>query len=89
MSLLGLGNTGTVEVRLCMSSDCSWASQVALVVKNLAGDKRGKFDPWGVEDPLEEEMATLFSTIAWRIPWTEEPAGLQSRGSQRVGHDSD
>ena len=41
----------------------------------------------GQEDPLEKEMATHSSTLAWRIPWTEEPCGLQSRGSQRVGHD--
>ena len=41
----------------------------------------------GGEDPLEEDMATHFSVIAWRIPWTEEPDGLQSMGSQRVGHD--
>ena len=40
----------------------------------------------GLEDPLEEEMATNFSIIAWRIPWTEEPGGLQSKGSQRVRH---
>ena len=39
------------------------------------------------EDPLEEEMATHSSFLAWRIPWTEEPGGLQSMGSQRVGHD--
>ena len=47
--------------------------------------------PWvrslGWEDPLEEGMATHSSILAWRIPWTEEPGGLQSRGSQRVGHD--
>ena len=41
----------------------------------------------GQEDPLEEEMATHSSIIAWKIPWTEEPGGLQSTGSQRVGHD--
>ena len=41
----------------------------------------------GQEDPLEEEMATPSSTLVWRIPWTEEPAGLQSMGSQRVEHD--
>ena len=40
----------------------------------------------GREDPLEEEMATHSSVLAWRIPWTEEPGGLRSRGSQRVGH---
>ena len=40
----------------------------------------------GGEDPQEEEMATHSSTVAWRIPWTEEPGGLQSTGSQRVRH---
>ena len=39
------------------------------------------------EDPLEEEMATPSSTLAWKILWTEEPGGLESKGSQRVGHD--
>ena len=38
------------------------------------------------EDPLEKEMATHSSMLAWEIPWTEEPGGLQSMGSQRVGH---
>ena len=38
------------------------------------------------EDPLEKEMATHSSILAWRIPWTEEPSGLQSMGLQRVGH---
>ena len=41
----------------------------------------------GWEDPLEEEMATHSSILAWKIPWTEEPGRLQSTGSQRVGHD--
>ena len=40
----------------------------------------------GQEDPLEKEMATLLSTFAWRIPWTENPSELQSIGLQRVGH---
>ena len=40
----------------------------------------------GREDLLEKEMATHSSTLAWKIPWTEEPGGLQSKGSQRVGH---
>ena len=39
------------------------------------------------EDPSEKEMATHSSILAWRIPWAEEPGGLQSMGSQRVGHD--
>ena len=41
----------------------------------------------GLEDPLEEGMATYSSILAWRIPWTEEPGGLQSMGSHRVRHD--
>ena len=41
----------------------------------------------GQEDALEEEMATHFSSLTWKVPWTEEPGGLQSMGSQRVGHD--
>ena len=43
----------------------------------------------GREDPLEKEMATYSSTIAWKIPWMEEPGRLQSMRLQRVGHDSD
>ena len=41
----------------------------------------------GLEDPLDEEMATHCSILAWEIPWTEEPGGLQSMVLQRVGHD--
>ena len=41
----------------------------------------------GQEDPLEKEMATHSRILAWKIPWTEEPGGLQSMGPQRVGHD--
>ena len=41
----------------------------------------------GQEDPLEEELATHSSIVAWKIPWTEEPGKIQSMGSQRVGHD--
>ena len=65
-------------------------SQVALVVKNPpanAGDIRDAVRSLGQEDPLEEEMATHSSIHAWRIPWTEEPGGLQSIAFQRVGHD--
>ena len=46
-----------------------------------------RFQSIGREDPLEKEMATHFSILAWEILWTEELDGLQSMGSQRVGHD--
>ena len=49
--------------------------------------RRCWFNPLSWEDPLEEEMATQSSILAWEIPWTEQPGGLQSMGSQRVGHD--
>ena len=61
----------------------------AIVVKNLpanAGDARDRADPCIGKNPLEEGMATHSSILAWRIPQTEEPGGLQSMGSQRVGH---
>ena len=66
------------------------AFQVALVIKNLAANARDVRDLGSVprsEDPLEKEMATHSSFLAWKIPWTEEPGGLQSVGSQRVRHD--
>ena len=66
------------------------ASQEAPVVKNSpadAGDIREYVQPLGWEDPLEKGMATQPSTLAWRIPWTEEPGGLQSMGLRRVRHD--
>ena len=44
------------------------------------------FDPWVRKIPLEEDIATHCSILAWKIPWTEEPGRLQSMGSQRVGH---
>ena len=52
-----------------------------------AGDVRDVVRPLGREDPLEEGMATHSSILAWRIPWTEEPGGLWSIGSQRVRRD--
>jgi len=48
--------------------------------------RRGGFDPWVAEIPLEKGMATHSSVLAWEIPWTEEPGGLQSLGLQRVRH---
>ena len=60
------------------------------MVKNLPdseGDGRRQAQSLGWEDPLEEEMATQSSILAWEIPWIEEPGGLQFRGSRIVGHD--
>ena len=65
----------------------TWASLVARVVKNLLAMQETWVPSLGQEDPLEKGMATHSSILAWRIPWTEEPGGLQSMGSQRVGHD--
>ena len=56
-------------------------------VKNLPAMRETWVQFLGREDLLEEGMATHSSVLAWRIPWTEEPGGLQSVGSQRVGHD--
>ena len=60
------------------------------MIKNLpanAGDAREVDSSLGQEDPLEKGMATQSSLLAGKIPWTEEPSGLQSMRSQRVGHD--
>ena len=57
------------------------------VVKNPPAMQETQVQSLGREDPLEEGMATHSSILAWRIPWTEESGGLQSIGSQRVGHD--
>ena len=63
------------------------ASLVAQRLKRLPAVWETWVRSLGREDPLEKEMATHSSILAWRIPWTEEPDGLQSMGSQRVGHD--
>ena len=57
------------------------------VVKNPPAMQETQVQSLGREAPLEEGMATHSSILAWRIPWTEESGGLQSIGSQRVGHD--
>ena len=65
----------------------SVSSLVAQMVKRLPATWETEVPSLGREDPLEEEMATHPSILAWRIPWKEEPSGLQSMGSQRVRHD--
>ena len=57
------------------------------MVKNLPTVQETWVQSLGLEDLLEKGIATHSSILAWRIPWTEEPGGLQSVGSQRVGHD--
>ena len=64
-----------------------FASLVAHMVKNLPVMQEMQVQSLGWEDPLEKEMATYSGILAWRIPWTGEPDGLQSIGSQRVIHD--
>ena len=65
----------------------SLTSLVAQTVKRLSTMQETRVRLLGREEPLEKEMATHPSTIAWKIPWTEDPGRLQSMGWQRVGHD--
>ena len=71
-----------------MGSFCREAktSLVSQLLKSPPSMRETWVQSMGWEDPLEKEMATHSSIRAWRIPWTEEPGGLQSMGSQRVGH---
>ena len=65
----------------------TWASLVAQRLKRLPAMQETWVRSLGQEESLEKEMAPYSSILAWRIPWMEEPSGLQSIGSQRVGHD--
>ena len=60
---------------------------MAQTAKRLPTTRETRVRSLGRKDPLEKEMATHSSTLAWRNPWMEEPGGLQSMGPQRVGHD--
>ena len=64
----------------------SWASLVAQMIKNPPAMQETCARSLGWKDPPEEGMATHSSILAWRIPWTEDPGGLQSMGSKRVRH---
>ena len=66
---------------------CVIASLLAQMVKHLPAMQKTRVQSLGREDPLKKEMATRSSTLAWKIPWMEEPGRLQSMGLQRVGHD--
>ena len=63
------------------------ASLVAQMVMNLPAMQETQVQSLGSEDPLEKGMTTHSSILAWRIPWTKDPGGLHSMGSQSVGHD--
>ena len=60
---------------------------MAQTAERLPAMQETQVQSLGREDPLEKEMATHSSTLAWKISWTEKPGGLQSMGLQRVGHD--
>ena len=85
-SIPGLGSSPGEEMGYPLQ--CSWAFLVAQTVKNLPAMQGTWVQSLGWKDPLEEGMATHSSILAWRIPWTKEPGGLQSMGSQRVRRDS-
>ena len=72
---------------LKVSSSQSGTSLVAQMIKRLPTMRETWVQSLSREDLLEKEIATHSSTLAWKIPWTEEPGGLQSMRSQRVGHD--
>ena len=78
---------GSIKDRNGMGLTKAEASLVAQRLKHLPATRETRVRSLGQEDPLEKEMATHCSTLAWKISWTEEPCRLQSMGSQRVGHD--
>ena len=80
--------TSTLYLRTLVVQTKSFVSSLmAQRVKHLPAMQETWVRSLGQEDPLEKEMATHSSTLAWKIPWTEKPGRLQSMGSQRVGHD--
>ena len=83
----GLPSMGSHRVRHNWSDLAAAASLVAQSVKNLPAVQETRVQSVGWEDPLEKATAIHSSILAWKISWTEEPGGLQSMGSQRVGHD--
>ena len=79
--------TCRVNVELVVLASGERTSLVAQTVERLSTMRETRVRSLGREDPLEKEMAIHSSTIAWKMPWTEEPGRLQPVGSQRVGHD--
>ena len=87
LDLESLFTSNNYIIFYCFPLDFMRASLVAQMVKCLPAVRETRVWSLGWEDPLEKEMATHSSTLAWKIPWTEEPDRLQSMGSQKVGHD--
>ena len=90
MSQLKIPHAATKILRQGITHHSFWvtmASLVAQTVKNPPAMQETRVQSLGQEDPLEKEMATYSSILAGKIPWTEEPGGLQSMELQRVGHD--
>ena len=79
--------TFSIVTSLAFKVKCNDSSLVAQRLKHLPVMQETWVRSLGREDPLEKEMSLRSSIFAWRTPWTEEPGGLQSTGSQRVGHD--
>ena len=79
--------SSSVKIVAISALSTTRASLVAQMVKRLSTMRETWVRALGWEDPLEKEMAIHSSTVAWKIPWTEEPGTLQFMGSQRVGHD--
>ena len=86
LSLLSPLPVFSIHHQFCLLNSI-WVSLVAQRLKRLPPMWETRVQSLGQEDPLEKEMATHSSILAWRIPWTEEPGRLQSMQSQRVGHD--
>ena len=82
-------NTNLLEIHINVKTSkrpSSCAFLVAQLVKNLPAVQETRVRSLGLDNPLEKDMATHSSILAWKISWTEEPGGLQSMGLQRVEH---
>ena len=91
-SILGSGRSpgegnGTPLFHLCLLTKVSHKASQSEGVKSLPAMQETRVRSLGQEDPLEKAVATYSSTLAWKIPWTEEPGRPQSMGSPRAGHD--
>ena len=77
---------GTRQLLILFVEHVVYTFLVAQTVKSLLAKWETRVRFLGQEDPLEKEIATHSSILAWKTPWTEEPGGLQPKGSQKVGH---